>query len=99
MIADQRAAIFVDGRYTLQVRSQVDTEALEPHHLIDMPPTKWIAESLPSGGKLGYDPWVDTENSIVALRKAARGGETRDDGTNGGHRFHEKIGANRTRGS
>ena len=65
------AAIFVDGRYTLQVRSQVDTEALEPHHLIDMPPTKWIAESLPSGGKLGYDPWVHTENSIVALRKAA----------------------------
>lgn len=70
VLAD-RAAIFVDGRYTLQVRAQVNTDVLEPHHLIDMPPTKWITEFLPVGGKLGYDPWLHTENAIAGLRKAA----------------------------
>ena len=71
VVLAERAAIFVDGRYTLQVRTQVDTEALETHHLIDMPPAKWIAENLPAGGKLGYDPWLHPERAVASLRKAA----------------------------
>ncbi len=70
VILADRAAIFVDGRYTLQVRTQVDTNLLEPKHLIDTPATKWIAEALPKGGKLGYDSWLHAENAVVALRKA-----------------------------
>ena len=50
------AAIFVDGRYTLQVRQQADETVFSPHHLIESPPDKWIAETLPKGGRLGYDP-------------------------------------------
>ena len=70
VVLQDRAAIFVDGRYTLQVRTQVDTAVLEPHHLIDMPPSKWVAEHLPKGGKLGYDPWLHSENAVATLRKA-----------------------------
>ena len=71
VILMDRAAIFVDGRYTLQVRAQVDTVVLEPHHLTEMPPGKWIAANLPLGGKLGYDPWLHAENAVVTLRMAA----------------------------
>ena len=71
VILMDRAAIFVDGRYTLQVRAQVDTVVLEPHHLTEMPPGKWIAANLPLGGKLGYDPWLHAENAVVTLRVAA----------------------------
>lgn len=70
IILKQHAAIFVDGRYTLQVRTQVDTDVLEPKHLIETPPTQWIAETLPSGGKLGYDPWLHSENAVTTMRKA-----------------------------
>ncbi|MEC9152490.1 MAG: aminopeptidase P family N-terminal domain-containing protein, partial [Pseudomonadota bacterium] len=71
VILKDRAAIFVDGRYTLQVRSQVDTKMIEPHHLIETTPAKWIAENLQTGGKLGYDPWLHSENAVVLLRTAA----------------------------
>jgi len=71
VILKDRAAIFVDGRYTLQVRSQVDTKAIEPHHLNETMPAKWIAENLPTSGKLGYDPWLHSENAVALLRTAA----------------------------
>ncbi len=74
VLADS-AAIFVDGRYTLQVRSQVDTALIEPKHLIDSPSTQWIAENLPKGGKLGYDPWLHAENAVTALSKAVEKAE------------------------
>ena len=45
VLAD-RAAIFVDGRYTLQVREQVDTALFTPHHLIDEPPPEWMEKNL-----------------------------------------------------
>src|SRR5712691_5652549 len=59
VLAD-RAAIFVDGRYTLAVRSQVDTNAFAPHQIPEQSPETWIAENLPKAGKLGFDPWLQT---------------------------------------
>lgn len=70
IVLKEHAAIFVDGRYTLQVRTQVDTDVLEPQHLIETPPSQWIVEMLPSGGKLGYDPWLHSENAATMMRKA-----------------------------
>ena len=58
----RKAAIFVDGRYTLQVRQQVDTQAFETLHLVDEPPTKWIEKNLRKGNTLGFDPWLLTAN-------------------------------------
>ena len=43
VILKDRAAIFVDGRYTLQAGAQVDTAAYEIRHLIDEPPANWLA--------------------------------------------------------
>jgi Xaa-Pro aminopeptidase len=66
-----KAAIFVDGRYTLQVRDQVDVSLFEPRHVSDEPPTGWIAANLPAGGKLGYDPWLFTIAGVERFAAAA----------------------------
>jgi Xaa-Pro aminopeptidase len=69
VLAD-RAAIFVDGRYQVQVRSQVDTEIFTVEHLVDAPPPTWIEAHLPAGATLGYDPWLHTVDGAERLRKA-----------------------------
>ncbi len=59
VLAD-RAAIFVDGRYTVQVRQQAAPELFEYRHLIDEPPIEWLAEQLPAGARVAYDPRLHT---------------------------------------
>jgi len=65
---DDRAAIFIDGRYTLAVRAQVDTDAFVPHQIPEESPETWIAENLPKGGKLGFDPWLVTVDGHDLLK-------------------------------
>ena len=76
VLAD-RAAIFIDGRYTLAVRSQVDTAAFVPHQIPEQSPETWIAENLPKGGKLGFDPWLQTVDGHERFARACQraGGE------------------------
>jgi Xaa-Pro aminopeptidase len=49
------AAIFVDGRYTIQVRQQVSADHYEFHHLIEDPPMLWLSENLGAGARVGFD--------------------------------------------
>jgi Xaa-Pro aminopeptidase len=65
-----KGAIFVDGRYTIQVRQQVDTKLFTPHHLIDDPPTAWIANNLKKGDVLGFDPWLLTADQAERFAAA-----------------------------
>ena len=68
-----KAAIFVDGRYRAQVRSQVDMDFFEP---VDWPETSladWLAENLPHGGDVSYDGWLHTADEIEKLRKRVEG--------------------------
>jgi Xaa-Pro aminopeptidase len=65
-----RAVLFVDGRYTLQVRDQVDTSIFAIEHLIEMPPDRWIQENLTADDRLGYDPWLHTVEAVERLEKA-----------------------------
>ncbi|MEJ8571831.1 aminopeptidase P family protein [Microbaculum marinum] len=71
VVLKHRAAIFVDGRYTLQVRDQVDTEAFEPRHLITDGWDKWLEEHLWPDARLGYDPWLHTIAGVKRLQKIA----------------------------
>ena len=71
VLAD-RAAIFVDGRYTLQVRQQVDVSLFETHHLIEQPATDWIATNLGEGRRLAFDPWLHTEDQVGRYLGACR---------------------------
>src|SRR5712671_4285087 len=66
----ERAVLFVDGRYTLQVRDQVDTSMFTIEHLVETPPDKWIEQNLSSSDRLGYDPWLHTAEGAERLGKA-----------------------------
>jgi Xaa-Pro aminopeptidase len=70
VVLAERAAVFVDGRYTLQVRAEVDSDRFEPVHLIDCPPPRWLGERLQAGDRLGYDPWLHTADQVEAMRQA-----------------------------
>ena len=69
ILADS-AALFVDGRYTLQAEAQVDTSTFSIEHLVENPPDRWIEQKLTSGAKLGYDPWLHTGDQAERLGKA-----------------------------
>lgn len=64
------AAMFVDGRYTLQAEAQVDGALYERRHLVEQPAADWIAAHLPSGETLGYDPWLLTPGDVERYRTA-----------------------------
>jgi Xaa-Pro aminopeptidase len=70
VVLQDRAAIFVDGRYTLQVRHEVDCALFQICHLIDEPPARWLGEVLSAGQRLGFDPWLHTADQVEALRGA-----------------------------
>jgi len=70
IVLEDKAAIFVDGRYTLQVRAQVDTALYAPHHLIEEPPDRWLQANAGSGDRIGYDPWLHTIDGVGRLRQA-----------------------------
>jgi Xaa-Pro aminopeptidase len=66
------AAIFVDGRYTIQVKEQVDTRLITPQHLIDAPPAQWIEKHLKKGDRLGFDPLLTTIADATKLAEACK---------------------------
>src|SRR3984957_7320147 len=82
IVRSREAAVFVDGRYTLQAAKQVDAHAWSIEPLVDPPPETWLAQHLGAGdligfgaghpvagGRLGFDPWLHP--SAAAERLAA----------------------------
>jgi Xaa-Pro aminopeptidase len=69
IVLSREAAVFVDGRYTLQAAKQVDTHAWSIEPLVDPSPESWLAKHLATGDRLGFDPWLHT--SAAAERLAA----------------------------
>src|SRR6187549_3718138 len=69
VVLAKEAAVFVDGRYTLQAAKQVDTKAWGVESLVDPPPETWLTKHLSAGDRLGFDPWLHT--SAAAERLAA----------------------------
>ena len=65
-----KAAMFVDGRYTLQVRQQTEEKLFEYRHLITEPASDWIAENFGNGDRIAYDPWLHTPDGLKRLKAA-----------------------------
>ncbi len=70
VLAD-RAALIVDGRYTIQSAEQTDPRVVTPVRMEETPLERWVEQNLPAGGKLGYDPWLHTVDGVARLEKAA----------------------------
>jgi Xaa-Pro aminopeptidase len=66
-VLTHKAAMFVDGRYTLQARDQVDADAFALLRHPEDKPADWIATALPGGGRVGFDPWLHTAAEIETL--------------------------------
>ncbi|MGE0339901.1 MAG: aminopeptidase P family protein [Xanthobacteraceae bacterium] len=71
VLAD-KSALFTDGRYTLQAKDQIDGKLFSIEHMLEKPASKWLAENLPAGAVLGYDPWRTTADGVERLEKAAK---------------------------
>ena len=67
-VLGEEAAIFVDGRYTIQVGEQVDMAVFPAQHLITEPVTDWLAARLKPGQKLGIDAMLHTVREVRRLR-------------------------------
>src|SRR6188472_282287 len=76
VVLKDKAAIFVDGRYTLQVKDQVDGRLYEYQSVPQTSPAEWFAENAPEGARVGYDPWIHSRGWATAAAKALekRGG-------------------------
>src|SRR3954470_9292199 len=70
-------AIFVDGRYTLQVRSQVSPTEWSYQSVPETSTTQWLEEHAPEGARIGYDPWLHTRDWVKKAKEAlaTRGAE------------------------
>src|ERR1700749_1595874 len=64
------AAMFVDGRYTLQVRDQVDGRFYAYEGVPQTSVAKWLGEHAPAGAKIAYDPWLHGKGWVSAVGKA-----------------------------
>ena len=70
VVLSDKAALFVDGRYTVQATAQTDAAVFTIAHLVDTPPEQWLEQNLERGAKFGYDPWLHTSDGAEKLRKA-----------------------------
>ncbi|WP_316181728.1 aminopeptidase P family protein [Bradyrhizobium sp. SZCCHNRI1009] len=70
IVLSQAAALFVDGRYTLQAGKQVDGKAWMVESLIEPPPESWLTRHLQSGDRVGFDPWLHTTAAAERLAAA-----------------------------
>ena len=77
VVLPEEAAIFVDGRYTLQVRSQVDGQYWSYQSVPETSVTQWLESHAPQGGRIGYDPWLHSNDWVKRARAglASRGAE------------------------
>ncbi len=67
------AAMFVDGRYVLQVRDQVDARFYAYETVPQTSVAKWLGQHAPAGARIGYDPWLHGKGWVAAARKALAG--------------------------
>ncbi len=70
VVLKDKAALFVDGRYTEQAKAQTDPALFELRHVVEDPPVEWIGRNLRSGEKLGYDPRLHTPDAVSRFSAA-----------------------------
>ncbi len=73
VVLAESAAIFVDGRYTLQVRDQVDGRFYGYESVPQTSVAKWLGEHADEGSRIGYDPWLHGKRWVEAAAKALEG--------------------------
>ena len=70
MVLADKAAVFTDGRYVLQLAEQTDADAVgtAAHHRTTA--GSWLAANVPAGARIGFDPWLISEEGLARYTKA-----------------------------
>lgn len=68
LVLQDKALLFVDGRYQVQARHQVDPALFDIHHLHNEPVAEWIARNLPAGQRIGFEPLLMVNSQYEALK-------------------------------
>ncbi|WP_404710634.1 aminopeptidase P family protein [Sphingomonas sp. MMS24-J13] len=71
-VLPSEAAIFVDGRYTIQVREQVSPDQWSYQSVPQTSVAEWLAATAPDGARIGYDPWLHTKQWVQAASRALK---------------------------
>ncbi|GAA3996934.1 aminopeptidase P family protein [Sphingomonas humi] len=71
VLAD-KAAMFTDGRYTLQVRQQVDAADWSYQSVPETNVTDWLKAEAPAGARIGYDPWLHRKDWVERTRQVLK---------------------------
>ncbi len=66
----ERAAVFTDGRYVLQLAAQIDGALWERLHITETPPPDWLAQHAPAAARIGYDPLLISEEALARYVEA-----------------------------
>jgi Xaa-Pro aminopeptidase len=72
VVLKDKAAIFVDGRYTVQAREQVDGKLFEYQSVPQTSPAEWLAANAPEGARIGFDPWLHAKGWTDATARALK---------------------------
>ncbi len=72
IVLPDRAAVFSDGRYVLQLASQTDATLWQRRHVTESPPETWLASQFEGGAaRIGYDPWLMSQETLARFNKPA----------------------------
>jgi Xaa-Pro aminopeptidase len=70
IVMENKAALFVDGRYILQAQNQVDPKLFDIISLAETTPTDWLGTELSKEDRIVFDPWLHTESEIEQYKQA-----------------------------
>ena len=70
IVLRDRAALFVDGRYTVQAAAQIDGAVLDLKHIAETTPAAWLTQYLTRDERIGFDPWLHTPEAIERFSQA-----------------------------
>ena len=70
VVLPDKAAVFTDGRYVLQLAAQTNPDLWQRRHIIEDPPHTWLAANAPPNGRIGYDPLLVSEEALARYSEA-----------------------------
>lgn len=72
LVLPNEARVFSDGRYTVQLKEQIDPAAYTPDDMVTNPPARHLARQALQDKRIGYDPWLHTVRSFKAFAQGAK---------------------------
>ncbi|HEE9787590.1 TPA: aminopeptidase P family protein [Enterobacter soli] len=67
LVLKDKALLFVDGRYQVQARVQVNLDDVEIHHLHNEPLAQWLSQNVKEGTRIGFEALLMTNADFQQL--------------------------------